>query len=122
VVGAGQAARGEQHDEEQRGHGEADDDCGEYQCLWQRVGVVQQVLGDAVLDYRFLADEQTAHAENEQIDAIRQQAQAHDHLERPWPQDQPDAGRGEHADGDCDDFFHQTAPLVATDLGSDAVL
>jgi hypothetical protein len=78
-------ARCQQHHQEQRGHGKADDDCSQHQCLWQRIGVVQQVLGHAVLDHRFFTDEQAAHAEDEQVDRVGQQAQAHDHLERPWP-------------------------------------
>src|SRR5471032_2879032 len=110
MVSASQAPGRQQHHQEQRSHGEADHDRRQHQGLGQRVGVVEQVLRHAVLDDRLLADKQAAHAEDEQVDPVGQQAQAHHHLERPWPQDQPDARGRQDPNGNCDDFFHQAAP------------
>ena len=58
MVGAAQPARGHQHDEEQRRHGEADDDGGEHQGLRQWVGVVLQILRHAVHQHGHLANGQ----------------------------------------------------------------
>ena len=74
MVSAGEAPGCQQHHQEQRGHGEADHNGREHQGLGQWVGVVEQVLGHAVLDDRLLADKQAAHAEDEQVDAVGQQA------------------------------------------------
>ena len=70
----------------------ADDDGREGQRLGHGVGIVRQVLRQAGLQHRLLADGQAQppHAEDEQIDRVGQQRQAHDDLEGAGTQQQPD--------------------------------
>mmetsp|Transcript_44565 Transcript_44565/g.104710 ORF Transcript_44565/g.104710 Transcript_44565/m.104710 type:complete len:214 (+) Transcript_44565:4635-5276(+) len=107
MVAAGQAAQRQQHDEEQRRRREADDDGRQHQRLRQRVAVVDEVGRHAHLDDGFASDRQAADAEDEQVDRVRKQRQADQHLEGPRPQHQPHAGTGHHPDRDGDHHFHQ---------------
>src|SRR5690606_15754121 len=55
---------------------------------------------------------QAAHDEDEQVDGVRHQHQAGQHLEAARTQDQPDAGAEQHADGERNDNFHQRLPRL----------
>ena len=109
MVGARHAARGQQHHQEQGRHGKADDDGGQHQRLRHGVGIVRQIVRQAGLEHRLLVDRQAQapHAEDEQIDGIRQQRQAHDVLEGARAQQQPHARAREHANGNDQNDFHQ---------------
>src|SRR5690606_32509374 len=113
MVGAGQASRGEQHNQEQGGHGEADDDRRKHQRLGNRVGIVGRGVG-AVQNRRGEAFE-PAHAEDEQVDRVGEQRQPDDDLKAAWPQQQPHAGAGQYADADGENAFHQLVPALSVE-------
>ena len=88
--------------EEQRRRGEADDDGGEDQRLRHRVGVQGEVARHAALEHGCRTRAEPAGREDEQVDGVGQQREADDHLEGARPQQQPDAGAGQHADAECE--------------------
>src|SRR3989344_4570842 len=114
MVGARHATRCQQHYEEEGGHGKADDDGRERECLGHGVGIVGQVLRHPGLQHGLLVNRQAqaAHAEDERVDGVRQQRQAHDDREGAGPQQQPYARAGEHANGQGQYQFHAVSPRV----------
>lgn len=111
MVGAGEAAGGEQHDEEQCGGGKADDDGRQHQRL--RHGVGERRAVDTVDQHRRCIGLDAADAEDEEIDGVRQQRQPDDDLIGARTQHQPDAGAGHDADADCKNEFHYTSSAFA---------
>src|SRR3546814_7300408 len=76
VVVAGQPARGQQYDKEQRRGGEPDHDRGQHQRLRQRIGVLRDVAG-SLLEHRVGAGAQAADREDEQVHRVGDRAEEH---------------------------------------------
>ena len=98
-----QAARREQNDEEQRRRRKADDDGGQHERLWQRVGILRRIARCPVAISTGAPDPQPSHAEDEEIDRVREQRKADDDLERARPQHQPHSGSREHTNAEGED-------------------
>src|SRR5687767_5659192 len=108
MIGPREAPRGEQYDEQQRRRGKTDDDGGQHESLWQRIGKACDVnrCGGAH-DGRSSAPH-PAHDENEKVDRVGEEREADDHLEGARPQNEPHAASGEHTNPEGDDQLHQS--------------
>src|SRR3546814_16960598 len=74
MIGSGKAARGEQHHEKQRRHGEGDYDRGEDQSLGQRIGRARGVRSRAPIDARRRIDQQTPHRREEENSGVKRKS------------------------------------------------
>src|SRR5690606_13286448 len=106
VIGAGKAAGGQQHDQVESRHREADHDGREHESLRHRVRVLPGVDVHYGLQHRRGPQRKAAHRQQERVDRVREERQAKDHLERPRPQHQPNAGARDDADADGRDQLH----------------
>src|SRR5690606_27380566 len=84
MTGTGQPARGQQYNEKQRCGGKADNNGRKHQRLGKGVGYVRGAINNG-----WCAQGDTTHAENEQVDGVRNQRQAHNDLKGAWSQHQP---------------------------------
>src|SRR5688572_26065147 len=121
MVGSGEPAGREQHDEQQRRGGEADHDGGKHQRLRQRIGVRREVGRRARLDDRRPPPAHPPHDEDEQIDGVGEKRQADDHLEGARTQQQPDPRACQDADPQGDDELHQRGRCARVDWCASAI-